>query len=131
MAVQSIILGSINGISKIDYEKLKADLSKSFEKVVWKNRTLSIQSSKKHHRLKDIAAKIADRICENEYGSLLFIGNNRVVCIYFGHKRFISRPYKEPEPPEWWEAETGKPPSTESKHHRLMNVIKSGFKGAS
>jgi len=131
MAVQSIILGSINGISKIDYEKLKADLSKSFEKVVWKNNTLSIQSSKKHHRLKDIAAKIADRICENEYGSLLFIGNNRVVCIYFGHKRFISRPYKEPEPPEWWGAKTEIPLSDESKPNRLMDVIKNGFKGSS
>ena len=130
MAVQSIILGTINGISKIDYEKLKADLSKSFEKVAWKNNTLSIQSSKKHHRLKDIATKIADRICENEYGSLLFIGNSRVVCIYLGHKRFVSRPYKEPEPPAWWGAETGKPPSTESKHKRLMDVIKNGFKGA-
>ena len=114
MAVQSIIVGSINGISKIDYDKIKADLLKSFEKVVWKDNTLSIQSSKKHHRLKDMAAKIADRIAENGYGSLLFIGNSRVVCIYFGHKRFVSRPYKEPVPPEWWGEKKEKTPSTGS-----------------
>ena len=66
MAVQSTILGSINGISNIDYEKLKKDLARSFEKFAWKNNTLIINSSKKHEHIKDIAAKIAD--CGKENG---------------------------------------------------------------
>jgi len=102
MAEQSIILGTIDGIVRRDYEKLKKDLSAYFEKVGWKDNTLSISSSKKHESVKEIATKIANCIAEDKYGSLLFVGNNRVVCIFFGHKRFVAKPYIEPEPPEWW-----------------------------
>ena len=123
MTVQSTILGSINGISNIDYEKLKKDLARSFEKFAWKNNTLIINSSKKHEHIKEIAAKIADCIPKGEYGSLLFVGNKRVVCIYMGHKRFVGKPYKEPIPPEWWGANVDPSDGQESSTKKLMKVI--------
>ena len=125
MAVQSIIIGTINGISKIHYEELKKDLNRYFEKVGWKDNTLLINSSKKHEHIKNIANKIADCIAEGEYGSLLYVGNNRVVCIYFGHKRFVGKQYKEPVPPEWWGEQTEKPATKETGNKKkLLNAIK-------
>jgi len=124
MALQSIILGTINGISKTDYEKLKRDLNQYFEKSVWMDNTLSINSSKKHGHIKDIAAKIADCISKGEYGSLLFVGNNQVVCIYFGHKRFVGKPYREPSPPEWWGVKKEIPAAKETGNRNLLGAIK-------
>lgn len=102
MAEQSIILGTIDGISQPDYERLKNDLFDYFDQVGWKNNTLFINSSKKHDSIKGIAKKIANCIEIGKFGSLLFIGNNRVVCIFFGTKRFVAKHYIEPEPPDWW-----------------------------
>lgn len=124
MAVQSIILGTISGISEIDYKKLKKDLSQNFEKVAWKNNTLFINSSKKHEHLKEVAAKIADCVAEGEYGSLLFVGNNRVVCIYLGHKRFVGKQYREPIPPEWWGKKKEKLKRKEPDSKSLLDSIK-------
>jgi len=124
MAVQSTILGSINGISNIDYQKLKKDLSRNFEKFAWKDNTLFINSSKKHEHLKAIAAKIADCIPKGEYGSLLFVGNKRVVCIYLGHKRFVGKPYREPTPPDWWGGEDDVPDGHEPPEKNLLSAIK-------
>ena len=124
MAAQSIILGSISGISNINYEKLKKDLSRYFEKFGWKDNTLFINSSKKHKHIKDIAAKIADCIPKGEFGSLLFVGNKRVVCIYLGHKRFVGKPYKEPTPPEWWGEKGDAPDRQQLPNKKLLKAIK-------
>ena len=124
MAVQSTILGAINGISKIDYEKLKKDLSRNFEKFAWKDNTLFINSSKKHEHIKDIAGRIADCIPKGEYGSLLFVGNKRVVCIFMGHKRFVGKPYREPTPPKWWGRKDDTPAEHKPPDKNLLKAIK-------
>jgi hypothetical protein len=124
MAVQSIILGTINGISKADYEKLKNNLNQYFEKAAWKDNTLFINSSKKHEHIKEIATKIANCIAEGEYGSLLFVGNKRVVCIYLGHKQFVGKPYKEPSPPEWWGEKKEFPADKETGNRNFLGSIK-------
>ena len=124
MADQSIILGTIDGIVKRDYEKLKKDLSAYFEKAGWKNDTLYISSSKKHESVKEIATKIANCIAEGKYGSLLFIGNNRVVCIFFGHKRFVAKHYTEPEPPEWWGEKIEESTPKESSGKKFFDTFK-------
>ena len=102
MATQSLILGTINGIPKRGYKTLEKDLKASFEYVGWKDNTLYIKSEKKHHRVRLIFQKIADSMQKGKFGSLLYVGNSRVACIYFGHKRFVGKQYREPNPPEWW-----------------------------
>lgn len=124
MAAQSIILGAIDGISKGDFDRLKKELKECFQQVGWKDNTLIIKSEKQHHRLKIIAARIADCIPEGKFGSLLYIGNDRVVCIYFGHKQFIGKQYGEPEPPEWWGQPKEKLESDDLADKLLMNIIK-------
>lgn len=124
MAEQSIILGTIEGISQYDYQRLKKDLFEYFEKVGWNNNTLYINSSKKHESIKGIAKKIANCIDTGKYGSLLFIGNNRVVCIFFGPKRFVAKHYTEPEPPEWWGEKPLQEPKAEKSGGHFFNSIK-------
>jgi hypothetical protein len=102
MASSSLILGTIRGIPKRHYKTLEEELKASFENVGWKDNTLYIRSEKKHSRVRWIFQKIADAMQEGKFGSLLYVGNNRVACIYFGHKRFVGRQYREPNPPEWW-----------------------------
>ncbi len=124
MAEQSIILGTIDGISKRDYELLKKDLSAYFDKAGWKNNTLYINSSKKHESVKEIATKIANCIGAGKYGSLLFIGNNRVVCIFFGHKRFVAKHYIEPEPPDWWGGPADAPDPKEPSGKKFFDTFR-------
>ena len=124
MATQSIILGTINGISKKAYDKLKKELQEYFEYVGWKDNTLIIKSEKKHERIKVIATKIADYIPEGKFGSLLYVGNDRVVCIYFGHKRFVGKQYREPDPPDWWGERKGESKSKGRSDKLLLDVIK-------
>ena len=102
MGSQSFIFGNINGISQSDFQKLKLSLEECFEKVAWKNQTLVIRSQGNHHRIKNIFKRIADCIAEGKHGSLLYIGDYKVACIYFGHKRFTAKLFKEPTPPGWW-----------------------------
>jgi hypothetical protein len=102
MVSQSLILGSIKGISKKDYDQLKFNLQECFDKVVWKDHTIFIRSERRHSGIKRMFGKIADRIAEGQYGSLLYVGNDKVVCIYFGHKKFVGKQYREPRPPAWW-----------------------------
>ena len=109
MESQSIILGMINGISKNDFEILKKDLQDNFDKVAWKDDAISIKSERKHLRMKSIFTRISNFISLGNYGSLLYIGNEKVACIYLGHKKFEGRLFKEPKPPEWWEANQGNP----------------------
>lgn len=124
MAEQSIIVGTIDGIVRRDYEKLKKDLTAYFEKASWKDDTLYISSAKKHESVKEIATKIANCIAEGRYGSLLFIGNNRVVCIYFGHQRFVAKHYIEPEPPEWWGEENEAPAQKDPSGKKFFDTFK-------
>ncbi len=102
MAAHSLILGTIDGISKKDFDRLKSELKECFDQVAWKDNTLIIKSERQHQRIKTIATRIADCIPDGKFGSLLYIGNDRVACIYFGHKQFVGKQYAEPEPPLWW-----------------------------
>lgn len=124
MAAQSIILGTIDGISKTDYERLKKELKECFQHVAWKDNTLIIKSEKQHRRVKMVATKIADCIPEGKFGSLLYVGNDRVVCIYFGHKQFVGKEYGEPEPPEWWGETKERPGRQDLSDKLLLNIIK-------
>lgn len=102
MASTSIIFGSIEGISKADYTRLKSDLQKCFDRISWKNDTLIIKSEKRHSNLKSTVAKIADAIADQKYGALIYVGNETVACIYLGPKQFVTKKFIEPEPPPWW-----------------------------
>jgi len=124
MAAHSIILGTIDGILKKDFERLKKELKECFQHVGWKDNALIIKSEKQHHRVKIIATKIADCIQVGKFGSLLYIGNDRVVCIYFGHKQFVGKQYGEPEPPEWWGQPKGEPEPDDLADNLLLNIIK-------
>lgn len=124
MAAHSIILGTIDGILKKDFERLKKELKECFQHVGWKENALIIKSEKQHHRVKIIATKIADCIQDGKFGSLLYIGNDRVVCIYFGHKQFVGKQYGEPEPPEWWGQLKGEPAPDDLADKLLLNIIK-------
>jgi len=105
MTSQSIILGTINGISKRDFDILKKDLEKCFDKVGWKDNAIFIKSEKNHPRMKSIFTRIADYISKNNFGSLLYIGNEKVVCVYFGHKKFEGKTFRQPKTPDWWESD--------------------------
>jgi hypothetical protein len=104
MASHSLILGNIDGISRTDYLDLEAQLKGVFKTVQWKDGTLTIRSERYHDRVKNVFEKIAARISEGHFGSLLYVGNDRVACIYFGPNRFLAKEYREPEPPSWWGA---------------------------
>ena len=105
MESQSIILGTINGISEKDFDILKKDLQDNFDKVAWKDDTISIKSERKHLRMKSICTKISEYISLGSYGSLLYVGNEKVACIYLGHRQYEGRRFKEPPPPEWWDSD--------------------------
>jgi hypothetical protein len=102
MASRSIILGTINGISQSDFDSLKQELQDCFDKVGWKNNALFIKSDREHRRLKSIFTKISESISQGDSGSLLYVGDEKVACVYFGHKKFVGKSYREPRPPDWW-----------------------------
>lgn len=104
MESQSIILGTINGISKKDFDILKKDLQNNFDKVAWKDDAIFIKSERKHLRMKSIFTRISKFISQGKYGSLLYVGNEKVACIYLGHKKYEGRMFMEPKPPEWWDS---------------------------
>jgi len=107
MTSQSIVLGTIDGISKKDFGLLKKDLQACFDQVGWKDNAISIKSERKHLRMKSVFTKIADNISQGHFGSLLYVGNEKVACIYFSHKKFEGKMFKEPHPPEWWKPGQG------------------------
>jgi disulfide oxidoreductase YuzD len=102
MASKSIIFGSIEGISRTNFNRLKSELQKCFEKINWKNDTLTIKSEKKHANLKATIQKIADIMADEKFGALMYVGNETVACIYLGHKQVSTKQFIEPTPPEWW-----------------------------
>lgn len=107
MESQSIILGTINGISKKDFDILKKDLQRNFDTVAWKDDAILIKSERRHLRMKSIFTRISEFISQGKYGSLLYVGNEKVACIYLGHKKFEGRRFKEPAPPDWWNSGQG------------------------
>jgi hypothetical protein len=102
MAEHSIIMGTVEGISRREFLELEAELKAAFDTVQWKDGTVLIRSQRFHDRVRALFQKIADAVEEGRYGSLLYIGNGRVAAIYFGSKKFKAIEYKEPEPPDWW-----------------------------
>ena len=105
MASHSIIMGTINGVSRSDFRQLEPTLKDAFDTVGWKEGEIIIRSERFHDRVKDVFGQIADRIGKNGFGTLLYVGNNRVACIYFGPGKFAAKEYREPIPPDWWGVE--------------------------
>ncbi len=105
MASKSIIFGSIDGISKANFNRLKSDLQKCFVKISWKNDQLTIKSEKVHTNLKAVIEKIADNISRHKFGALIYVGNETVACIYLGTKKISTKKFIEPTPPHWWVGE--------------------------
>ena len=95
-------MGRIDGVSKDSFEEIRAELESCFEHVMWRDDALTIKSERHHEGLKDSFGLIAARINEDKFGSLLYIGNDRVACFFFGRGRFVGKEYKEPDPPDWW-----------------------------
>lgn len=102
MASKSIIMGSIDGISKQQYAAIKSELKECFDKISWKNGKLTIKSEKRHTKFKAIIHKIAATITEQKFGALMYVGNETVACIYVGPKQVVTKKFIEPAPPTWW-----------------------------
>ena len=102
MAGHSIIFGEIEGVSRRDFLEIEPELKKAFDNFQWKEGRVVIRSERYHEKVRALFQKIADRIAEGNFGSLLYIGNGRVAAIYFGPGRFKAISYGEPTPPEWW-----------------------------
>lgn len=102
MAPKSIIIGSIDGISKENYADMKSELKECFDKISWKDSQLIIKSEKRHTKLKTIIHKIAETITEQKFGALMYVGNETVACIYVGPKQVSTKKFVEPTPPAWW-----------------------------
>jgi ABC-type Fe3+-citrate transport system substrate-binding protein len=102
MAPKSIIIGSIDGISKEDYADLKSELQECFDNISWKDSQLIIKSEKRHTNLKTVIHKIAETITEQKFGALMYVGNETVACIYVGSKQVTTKKFIEPTPPTWW-----------------------------
>lgn len=113
MGVHSIVLGTINGIGRNAFDRLEKELYQYFEKIVWKDNSLTIKSTKIHANLRSIFHRIADHISRGQVGSLLYVGRGQVACIYFAHKKVAARLYREPSPPEWWHTDTDQPAASD------------------
>ncbi len=105
MGSKSIIFGSIDGISKGDFNRIKSDLQKCFVKISWKDDQLTIKSEKVHTNLKATMEKIAGTISNQKFGALIYVGNETVACIYLGAKKVSMKKFIEPTPPPWWGGE--------------------------
>jgi hypothetical protein len=102
VATHSIIMGSINGISRDAFREIEPELVACFDSVRWNDNAVIIRSERFHDQVRAVFQKMAERIAEGNFGSLLYVGNNRVACIYFGPGRFVAKEYREPTPPAWW-----------------------------
>ena len=102
MASKSIIFGSIDGISRKNFTRIKSELQKCFDKISWKNNTLTIKSEKRHTNLKATVHKIAETIADEKFGALMYVGNETVACIYLGPKQVSTKKFIEPAAPSWW-----------------------------
>lgn len=107
MTTQSLIFGSIEGMAEKDFLRLKPVLQERFDNAVWREGSLVIKSMRDHGSLKEVFSRIAQRIGEDGWGSLLYVGQGSVVCFFFGCRRYAGRRYREPVPPEWWKGGQG------------------------
>jgi hypothetical protein len=101
-----MVIGSIDGISEVDFNRLRVDLEQCFEQVVWKTNRLVIRSIGAHRDLKKIFQEMAECIQVEHFGSLLYVGKGAVACFYFGHRLVAAKKFIEPEPPAWWNVKT-------------------------
>ncbi len=111
----SVIQGTINGISKEDFESLKDNMQRYFNNVWWDNDVLHINSSRgepylgTYDTVKMLFSLVADSIIEGKYGKLGFIGligkREIVSIIFFGHKKWELKEFSRPETPEWYRTE--------------------------
>jgi len=97
-----MILGTIEGISEQDFQRLKAELCRYFDEVRWKDESLVIKSWRDHGSVKPIFTRIAESIRPGRFGTLLYVGHGNVACFYFGSNRYVGRRFREPTPPDWW-----------------------------
>jgi hypothetical protein len=117
MASKSIIMGSIDGISKQNYTAMKSELKECFDKISWKDDRLIIKSEKRHTKLKTIIHRIAANITEQKFGALMYVGNETVACIYVGPKQVVTKKFTEPAPPIWWK---GAQPASPAKAKKVL-----------
>ena len=103
MATQSMIVGTIDGISKKDFDRLKEELRRCFDEVGWKNGALVIRSSRDHDSVKDVFSRISNAVQPGKFGTLLYVGHGNVACFYFGSRQYVGKRFKEPTPPDWWQ----------------------------
>jgi hypothetical protein len=111
----NVIQGTINGISKEDFESLKDNMQRYFNNVWWDNDVLHINSSQGepylgiYGKIKMIFSRVADSIIEGKYGKLGFIGligkREIVGVIFLGHKKWELNEFVRPETPQWYKAE--------------------------
>jgi hypothetical protein len=111
----NVIQGTINGISKEDFESLKDNRQRYFNNVWWDNDVLHINSSRgepylgTYGTIKMLFSRVADSILEGKYGKLGFIGligkREIVGVIFFGHKKWELNEFVRPETPQWYKAE--------------------------
>lgn len=111
----SIIRGSIGGISKEDFAKLKEHIQRFFQNVRWDNDVMYINNTRgepylgTYDAIKQLFSKIAGSVPQGKYGKLGFIGlvgkREIIGVIFFGHKKWELREFARPEAPEWYKAE--------------------------
>jgi hypothetical protein len=102
MTSKSFIFGSIDGISRANFTRIKSELQQCFDKISWKADRLTIKSEKKHRNLKTTVHKIAEIIADDKFGALMYVGNEIVACIYLGPNQVSTRKFIEPAAPLWW-----------------------------
>ncbi len=102
MAKVSFIFGRVPGITEAAYSKIREKLEQRFDEVQWQDNALAIKSMGAHKDIKEAFRIIAAHMSPGNHGSLLYVGNERVACIFLTRGRFVGKEYTEPEPPEWW-----------------------------
>jgi hypothetical protein len=111
----NIIQGSINGISKENFDKLQAETQQYFHRTWWDNDVMYINNSQgkpylgTYSEIEMLFNRIAQNIVESKYGKLGFIGlmgkREIVGVVFFGHKQWELQEFKRPEAPEWYKTE--------------------------
>lgn len=111
----NIIQGSINGITKQNFEKLQAKTRQYFHNTWWDNDVMHINNGQgkpylgTYDEIERLFNRIAESIVEGKYGKLGFIGlvgkREIIGVVFFGHNQWELEEFKRPEAPEWYKAE--------------------------
>jgi hypothetical protein len=111
----NIIQGSINGISKENFDKLQAKTRQYFHRTWWDNDVMYINNSQgkpylgTYDEIEMLFNRIAQSIVEGKYGKLGFIGlvgkREIIGVVFFGYKQWELQEFKRPEAPEWYKTE--------------------------